>query len=340
MKAALALLAACLPLAGEVWVQEMGGSLARNSSGDVVGVSLRGAWVTDGDLSRLAQFPKLQSLDLSRTHVNDYALESLKSLAVLRDLDLTYNEHVTDAGIARLRPLKSLERLLLEGTKITDSGIPAIASLTNLRELNLRNTQVTDSAIEELEPLGNLERLAIGGNRIAGFGLIYLRALPKLKHLDLSGMQLTDDGIWSVSLTDLNIGLIGELTRLESLNIGSGKPGPTAAIPDGGVRESSTIRVTDLGLQKLSALVELQSLDLREAKVGAAGIRTLAALPKLTQLVLAEAAPLDQAALTALTGLKKLRTVDLSGVELPEQALRDLFSGRPVRIIRGKGSSE
>lgn len=298
--------------AADLWIGALGGSLIQDAGGNVVEISLRGTWVTDADVVRLAAHPKLRRLDLSRTHLNDRALEPLQKLAALTDLDLTYAEHITDAGLARLRNVRSLERLSLEGTKVTDSGVNSIAALSNLRALNLRCTQITDSALEKLESLVKLETLEIGGNRVAGFGLAYLEALPNLKQLDLSGVQLTDDGIWSVGLTDLNIHLVAGLTRLESLNLASSELMRLKSIPDGGIREFASIRVTDLGVEQLTALKRLRSLDLSRSQVTARGLGRVAGLAELEYLALAYAENVDDDAVAALARMKHLRTLDLS----------------------------
>ncbi|MBM3738819.1 MAG: hypothetical protein FJW39_23840 [Acidobacteria bacterium] len=314
MKIAL-LLYGSVAAASEAWVRDLGGSLVKDEAGQVVEVSLRAAWTGDGDLRRLAAFPKLRKLDLSHTHINDGALEHLKALPHLIWLDLSFAEHITDAGLARLRPLPRLERLSLEGARVSDSGVGSIAALVNLRALNLKSTLITDSAIEQLEPLTQLEELAIGANRIAGFGLVYLQVLPRLKHLDLSGVQLTDDGIWSVALTDLNIEAVAGLVQLESLNLASTELTGVATIPDGGIRESTAIQITDLGIEKLATLRNLRRLDLSRAQVTARGLRILAALPRLESLGLAHTTTLDGEAMAVLKQMSGLRNVDLSGTE-------------------------
>ena len=307
------------------WVAGFGGSATKDRDGNVTEVSLRSAWVPDSELARLSSFPKLRRLDLSLTHISDRALEVLKDLPALIDLDLTYAEHITDAGLARLRDAKNLERLVLEGAKITDSGVNSLTSLANLRSLNLRCTQITDGALEHLESLTRLEHLAIGGNRIAGFGLIHLQALPGLKHLDLSGAQLTDDGIWSVALSDLNIQTVATLKGLESLNLAASELAGMATIPDGGIREVATLRITDLGVEMLKQIESLRSLDLTRSRITARGLRSLSELPRLDRLSLAHIDRLDDSALGAIAQMKQLRMLDLSGVKVANRETQNLM---------------
>ncbi len=325
-----------LPFAGiasQDWVTGLGGSVIKGADGSVIEVSLRAAWISDGELARVTAFPKLRKLDLAYTHINDRALEPLKKLRQLATLDLTFAEHITDAGLAHLRSIPSLERLSLEGTRISDSGMSSLAALANLNALNLRSTLITDSAIEQLETLARLEELSIGANRIAGWGLIYLQALPRLKHLDLSGVQLTDDGIWSVALTDLNIEAIAALRELESLNLASTELTGVAKIPDGGMRGSNTIRITDLGIEKLGLLRNLKRLDIARARIGERGLRGLAMLPQLEYLGLAYTKGLDESAISVLAAMKHLRILDLSGVSLVERGKLRLVGKDWLRIV-------
>jgi Leucine-rich repeat (LRR) protein len=320
-------------VASEDWVKSLGGSLTKDAGGAVIEVSLRAAWISDAELSRLAVFSKLRKLDLAYTHINDRALEPLQKLRQLTDLDLTFAEHITDAGLAHLRSISSLERLNLEGTRISDSGMSSLAALSNLVSLNLRSTLITDGAVEQLEILARLEELSIGANRFAGWGLVHLQALRRLRHLDLSGVQLTDDGIWSVALTDLNIGAIATLKNLESLNLAATELTGVAKIPDGGMRESNTIRITDLGIEKLGDLTNLKRLEIARARIGERGLRALARLPRLESLGLGYTQGLDESAAAVLAEMKHLSILDLSGVSLTELAKKRLAGNSGLRIV-------
>jgi Leucine-rich repeat (LRR) protein len=318
---------------GDSWIAAYGGTAVKDNDGQVIEISFRSAWVTDSDLVGLLNFPRLRRLDLSRTHINDRGLGFLKALTELRDLDLTYAEHITDAGLAHLRSLKRLERLVLEGTKVSDSGMSSLASLTSLRILNLRCTQITDGALEQIEFLPKLEELSIGGNRIAGFGLVFLQSLEALKHLDLSGTQLTDDGVWSVTLTDLNIQIIATLQTLETLNLAASELIALGALPDGGIRETATIKVTDLGIEELKTLKNLRSLNLARSHVTSRGLEILRELPRLHRLNLAYVTNLDSTAVKPISQLK-LDFIDISGSKLSNTDLEAIRRALPkCRII-------
>src|SRR5437879_11175721 len=153
------------------WVSVQGGTLTRDVSGHVTAVNLRAAWVTDGDLARLAALPNLSRLDLSLTHITDLGMEHLAPLTGITDLNLDYAEHITDNGLAPLKHWPKLERLNLRSTKITDTALEYIAGLTSLHALDVGFTQVTNNGVDRLSALTLLTALAIGGNTISDSGL-------------------------------------------------------------------------------------------------------------------------------------------------------------------------
>src|SRR5215467_8475658 len=86
------------------WVGSLKGSVTIDSTSSLVtGINLRGTWVTDVDLDRLAKLQTLRKMDLSFTDITDAGLERLKGLPDVTDLNLVYAELITDSGIAYLK---------------------------------------------------------------------------------------------------------------------------------------------------------------------------------------------------------------------------------------------
>jgi len=322
------------------WIVSQGGSLTRNSSGGITGINLRGRWVTDGDLEKLAEeFPDLESLDLSHTHVTDLGLGFVARLSKLKNLNLYFAEHVTESGVARLAELSKLERLNLRGARMSDSGMEFLSHLRNLRELDVGITQITDTSLEHLEGLDHLEKLALGGNRIGQSGLVFLQFLPSLKHLDLSGAQITDSGVWSVTLTDLNMGRIAALEGLEVLNLAAADNAYVASIGDGVPRLRNRIQITDLGLAELKGLERLRSLDLSRSEVTSKGLASLTELPRLENIVLAYCTKIDDNAAGVLLDMNLLRSVDLTETQLTDAGLARLEKHRELRHLYVTGTA-
>jgi len=100
---ALPAFAADMKPGGAQWVEDLGGSVAHDAQGRVTGVNLRGTWVSDTDMKRLAAFPDITSLDLSLTHITDQGMQEIKGLRNIVDLNVAYAEYLTDEGMAVMR---------------------------------------------------------------------------------------------------------------------------------------------------------------------------------------------------------------------------------------------
>ena len=106
-----------------------GARTVKDAQGNIVELDLTSTWVTDGDLSKVAQMRHLRKLDLSHTRVTDAGLEQLKSLENVVELNCYYAERLTEDGIAHLRGWKHLEHLSLRGTKVTSQVFEHLAHL-------------------------------------------------------------------------------------------------------------------------------------------------------------------------------------------------------------------
>jgi hypothetical protein len=147
-----------------------------------------------------------------------------------------------------------------------------------------RYTMLGDVGLEHLPGLSELEHLKIGGNMITGLNLNFLKLLPKLKSLSLRGVQRRNAGAcWTPNVTDLDLDPIALLAGLEELDlgvgIGLGKGGQPAAPGGGNCRLTGGLRITDLGVAKLTKLKSLRRLNLSGARLSPEGIRVLQSMP-------------------------------------------------------------
>lgn len=90
--------------------------------------------------------------------VTDGDLMELRTLARLRELDLSAAGDVTDRGLEEIGKMSMLERLVVLSPRITDRGIASLGALTNLRDLWLPG-HISDEAIDSLGSLASLETL-------------------------------------------------------------------------------------------------------------------------------------------------------------------------------------
>src|SRR5882762_11961105 len=71
------------------WIEDLGGTVTKNTQGRITGVDLRGTWVTDTDLRHLNQLPDLSSLDLSLTRITDQGMQEIKNLPGIVEMNLS-----------------------------------------------------------------------------------------------------------------------------------------------------------------------------------------------------------------------------------------------------------
>ena len=202
------------------WIDSAGGRYTRSQAGEIIHVDLRNTWITDADLHRLAQLPRLEKINLAYTKITDLGLERLIPLKNVKVLNLYYAEYVTDLGIAHLKHWRNLEYLNVRGTKVTSSLFDHLAEMNHLAFLDVAHSRVTDDLVENLAGLDQLAHLSLGGNKMSGAALPLLKTLPGLRSLSVGGQQRTDSGLWGIAVTDFNIQHVARLEELEVLELG------------------------------------------------------------------------------------------------------------------------
>jgi hypothetical protein len=140
--------------------------------------------IRDVDLATLAEFPKLELLNLGETPIGDAGLVHLATLRNIRVLHLDTTQ-VTDAGLAHLEGLDKLETLSLgdNGEAITDLGLARLIPLKKLQLLEIGGPKITDDGLMYLQALTNLKRLyLIEAPNVTEAGIARLRsAVPRLE---------------------------------------------------------------------------------------------------------------------------------------------------------------
>jgi internalin A len=313
-------------------IEAQGGQVVRDRSGRIVDISLARTWATDADIERIASLKGVKRLDLSLTYISDRGAERLRALDQLEELNLFAAEFITDAAMAFVRSNRQLKTLNLRGTDVTDTSLAYVAELSHLKSLDISFTQITDVGLEHLASLAQLEELNLGGNKISGASLHVLKLLPKLRKLSFYGIQRRNAGwCWAPVVTDVELETISLLSGLEDLNIGSGvalgAPRPTDLGPADGEAEcriAGGMRITDLGLARLSKLEKLQQLDLSGSAITPNGLKTLASLRDLRRLSLWNVKSIDDTAAPYLEALGNLTSLDLSNTAIGDQTLARL----------------
>jgi internalin A len=306
---AASLAAASGPTPG--WIESLGGSVTTGARGAVTGINLRGSWVTDTDLRRLADYPELTTLDLSLTHITDEGMAELKNLPNITDLNLYYAEYVTDQGIAAIKNWKKLKRLNLHGTKSSDTALEHIAGITTLESLDVGSIMMTDVGLERLTTLTNLKELTMGANELGDAGLQALRQLPTLTYLDLSGRQGMDKNVWTIVMSAAGLDAVLSLQNLRELRIG-------CYAMNVGIEEAKLAEVT-------ATAVLPEWLD-----------RMRTRLPKLDAVSFQGCGKIDDASIKILAAMPSLKAADLRGSSVTEKGAAALRAAKPgVKIWFG-----
>jgi Leucine-rich repeat (LRR) protein len=266
------------------WIQELGGRVERDSAGDIIGLHLRGTWVTDAELLDVARLSKLERLDLSHTRITDEGLLHLKPAKQIQDLNLFYAEQVTDRGMSAIKDWKHLNNLNVRGTRIADGALSIVGGVSQLESLDIAYTEFTDNGLDALVPLTHLKHLAIGRSKLTKNALEVLRLLPTLESLDLGGPHPGAGGYRSTAGTPMDDDLpaaIVELKQLRVLNLSYSQiraDGLKILAALDQVSKLSLVgcpRVDDRALDELAKWKSLQYLDIQEAAVTAPGVEAL-----------------------------------------------------------------
>lgn len=255
-------------------------------------LSMRGAVERDsaGDL---------REIDLSRSWVTDADLRRLAGETSLVSLKLAQT-HVSDGAleiVASLPALRELDLFFCE--HITDAGASLLRGASRLERLNVRGTKISDSGVKFLTELQNLEVLDVGITEISDASVGLLEALPNLRMLAIGGNKIGEPGIASLrSLRDLrHLDLSG------------------AQVTDSGIW---AVTVTDLNLDEVAALRELESLNLAAPSheyvmAISSGVPRLRGAIRVTDL-----------GAKRLAALTKLRKLNLSRSSLTSEGIRNL----------------
>jgi hypothetical protein len=238
-------------------------------------LDLKGKTVTDHDLSRLTlsdTFLKhIKSLALKSTNVTEVGLGKLLSVddpqsaaRTLESLDLSYTP-VRDPNLLGelLKKLPQLTSLTLSGVGIDNDGLRELnLSGVHLKSLDLSfNRKLTGDSIGALVGagvLGGLERLDLSETNIDASDLYTLPSDFKPKYLGLAFLNVSDENLSKLVTRRY-------LDKIETLNI-------------------AATQISDKGLEALHKLTNLKKLIMWRNKVTDEGMIYLSAVPNLESL--------------------------------------------------------
>jgi hypothetical protein len=264
----------------------------------------------DVHIGSLTNLPELEFLHI---FVVDNGITGFSDLKNLQSIEIAdYGFRLTGSNVNSIFKLKNLESLRLwSGISLhSPISISPLSDLPSLSELHFYDSGITDSNLAVIADLKNLQTLSLsfgmGWSQFTDEGLSHLKKLPKLKHLILSGTSTTDAGLAN----------IGDLIELESLFLRSRQP------------------ITDYGLQCLTNLIHLMSLDLRESQISDEGLLYVQELKNLEILNLDMTSITDKG-LAYITNLESLKELSLNRTKVTDAGVSKIMETNPsLRIIR------
>ena len=182
------------------------------------------------DFDIFTKFERLEYLALPR-QTTDLGLQHVAKIRGITNFKVFNSRKITDAGLMYIANFKKLEQLHLYGcTKITDSGLEVLKNFEHLQEFYISDTKLTGEGLQYLtKKISKLWCLVEG--------------IKTLKHIE--GMDnLTSLDIYIEEVTDDELRFLAGLKNITSLSIQRGN------------------KITNSGLQHLTSLTKLRSLDL------------------------------------------------------------------------------
>lgn len=301
-------------------------------------------WITaaGGSFERDAK-GQVVAVDLTLTWVTDDDLARLAEFPELRRITLSHTR-ISDLGLAQLRPLKKVTHLICYYCDyITDGGVAYLKRWENLESLTVRGTEVTSRVFEHLAGMKKLRALDVGFSRVNDDGFDALASLESLEELHIGGDKMSG----------LALPLLRLLPSLKHLDVNgsqrtdSGRWGlmltdvnveSIGALTQLEVLNMGGALVSDAGMSALKPLVNLHTLDLSRMEITSKGVEAVAGMGKLRRLSLWGSGRIDDQAAEVLAGMRSLETVDLGDTAVTDRALDRLEGARQIKVLMVSGT--
>jgi Leucine-rich repeat (LRR) protein len=221
--------------------------------------------ITNQACQHFAQLsPYLTTLQINRSYlIDDEGISYISCLTNLKNLFLYGFETISSSGFSILSKLSQLESLKIADSNLEDTSADSFSLLTNLRSLDLQyNDRITQKTLKTLtSSLPCLEALNLSGcySLSSASLLLHLSALSRLTALSLRACRVSDPSLAPLPLHCPALSHI-DLSSCYSVT-------DEALCHIAGARALQTLllrfcKVTDLGLESLSALTGLEHLDI------------------------------------------------------------------------------
>lgn len=218
------------------FIEEIGGNVQTEDTGEIVKISLAGTAITDSGLQSITntlQLDQLGILYLAGTQITGAGLgylartklevlflagctqlkenefQSIATLRRIKRLFLAGCTQLTGNVLQYVKHLQDLEVLCLDGMDVRDQHLAGIGVLGKLKSLSMSNTQVTYEVFFHLETLKSLTVLGLNNTQKSNLNVsTLLEKMEKLAVLSLIGMETPPETIAKLKQTFPNLEII------------------------------------------------------------------------------------------------------------------------------------
>jgi hypothetical protein len=209
-------------------------------------------------------------------------------------VNLSQNTRITDTDLARFTGLKRLHTLDFSDSSVTTAGINSLGDLPVLWEIDLERTKVDPEGIRGLTRFVSLRTVKTSTVPLTDEDAAFLaERTPNITGLFAPWSKITDAGLRSLLQ----------------------KPQFHAGVFNG---------ISDLGVEPLRSRQNMLLLHLYQCRVTRKGVEAIASCPNLSELKLTDNPNIDDACVTEIAKLSKLKRPVLSGTAITDSCVDDL----------------
>lgn len=239
-----------------------------------------------------------KKIELTFATLTPQYFEALSKTKELRHINMTDCTGVTTEGLALMVKNKVAVRdFVLDGSDVNDEGLKQVAKLKGLQVLRLRTClrYLTPSGIAALADCPTLQSLNLNDTTCNDETVAALSKSQSLFNLKMASDDVTDKAAANLS----------KMKRLTVLDF-------------------SETKLTDRGLKHLWQLPNLDDLGLRRLSITDAGLSGFKG-GVIKHLYLAGCKGITDGAMTSISTMTSLKTLDLSSTSVTSKSLPDLI---------------
>lgn len=230
---------------------------------------------------------------------------------------------IDDSALEHLAGLRRVRSVLLNETGVSDEGMATVGKVATLQNVDLRGCTISNAGLEPLAALSDLKALRLSGESgatsVDDDGMVHVAKMKNLKALLL-------DFLW---ISEVGLEQLAGLDKLEELYLAKTLVGDDALAAMSQFPRLKKLRISQCqfeneGLAHLAKVTTLEDLDLSENNsINDAGMPHLSGLTKLKRLNLWRTYVGDPG-VESLAGLTAMEWLNLDNSQISDACLKHL----------------